>query len=184
MLREYLSNIANKFRTHLDTTEPINAQDFAGKVEDVAVRYNQLGFTSGYNLGLEEGYNNAVRTGTITITERTKTLAISGLPSKPKTLSLFVHFLFAPTTTVEGEFYIAGLDYYSDGFFVGTNPNKRLGYFWLMNKNSIGDNVTFQERHYLPDLITFDNGTFTLTVRSSNAYYFVESYTYTWVATF
>ena len=55
MLREYLSNIADTFRTHLDTTEPINAQDFAGKVEDVAVRYNQLGFTNGYNLGLEEG---------------------------------------------------------------------------------------------------------------------------------
>ena len=55
MLREYLSNIADKFRTHLDTAEPINAQDFAGKVEDVAVRYNQLGFTNGYNLGLEEG---------------------------------------------------------------------------------------------------------------------------------
>ena len=55
MLREYLSNIADKFRTYLDTTEPINAQDFAGKVEDVAVRYNQLGFTSGYNQGLEEG---------------------------------------------------------------------------------------------------------------------------------
>lgn len=55
MLREYLSNIADKFRTYLDTTEPINAQDFAGKVEDVAVRYNQLGFTNGYNLGLEEG---------------------------------------------------------------------------------------------------------------------------------
>ena len=54
MLREYLSNIADKFRTHLDTTEPINAQDFAGKVEDVAVRYNQLGFTNGYNFGLEE----------------------------------------------------------------------------------------------------------------------------------
>lgn len=59
MLREYLSNIADKFRTYLDTTEPINAQDFAGKVEDVAVRYNQLGFTNGrevgYNQGLEEG---------------------------------------------------------------------------------------------------------------------------------
>ena len=59
MLREYLSNIADKFRTYLDTTEPINAQDFAGKVEDVAARYNQLGFTSGrevgYNQGLEEG---------------------------------------------------------------------------------------------------------------------------------
>ena len=55
MLREYLSNIADKFRTYLDTTEPINAQDFAGKVEDVAVRYNQLGFTNGYNLGLEQG---------------------------------------------------------------------------------------------------------------------------------
>ena len=55
MLREFLSKIADQFRTYLDTTEPINAQDFAGKVEDVAVRYNQLGFTNGYNLGLEEG---------------------------------------------------------------------------------------------------------------------------------
>ena len=167
MLKEYLSTLANAFRSKLGGGK-INAQDFPNKVGEV----------------FDAGYNNAVRTGTITITERTKTLAISGLPSKPKTLSLFVHSLFVPTTTVEGEFYIAGLDYYSDGFFVGTNPNKRLGYFWLMNINAIGDNVTFQERHYLPDLITFDNGTFTLTIRSSNAYYFVESYTYTWVATF
>ena len=55
MLREYLSNIADKFRTYLDTTEPINAQDFAGKVEDVAVRYNQLGFASGKEVGIEQG---------------------------------------------------------------------------------------------------------------------------------
>lgn len=63
MLREYLTNIADQFRTHLDTTEPINAQDFAGKVEDVAVRYNQLGFTSGYNQGLEEGLAQAIAEG-------------------------------------------------------------------------------------------------------------------------
>ena len=59
MLKEYLSNIADKFRTHLDTTETINAQDFAGKIEDVAVKYNLSGFANGrevgYNQGLEEG---------------------------------------------------------------------------------------------------------------------------------
>ena len=67
MLREYLSNIADKFKTYLDTAELINAQDFAGKVEDVAVRYNQLGFTSGrevgYNQGLEEGYEQGLSKG-------------------------------------------------------------------------------------------------------------------------
>lgn len=55
MLREYLSNLANQFRTYLDTTEPINAQDFAGKIEDVAVKFNQSGFASGQEVGIEQG---------------------------------------------------------------------------------------------------------------------------------
>lgn len=55
MLKEYLSNIADQFRTHLDTTEPINAQDFAGKIEDVALKHNLSGFASGKEVGIEQG---------------------------------------------------------------------------------------------------------------------------------
>ena len=35
MLKEYLSTLANKFRSILGTTEPINAQDFPEKVTEV-----------------------------------------------------------------------------------------------------------------------------------------------------
>ena len=51
MLREYLSNIADQFRTHLDTTEPINAQDFADKIGEV------------YDKGLLEGLAQAKAEG-------------------------------------------------------------------------------------------------------------------------
>jgi hypothetical protein len=51
MLREYLSNIADKFRTHLDTTESINAQDFVDKIDEV------------YDKGLLEGLAQAIAEG-------------------------------------------------------------------------------------------------------------------------
>ena len=114
MLREYLSNIADKFRTYLDTAELINAQDFAGKVEDVAVRYNQLGFTIGYNLGLEVGkplgklellqnseYMNAKVSGTAIAVNDVSPIEHSvgcGLGSK----NLIPYSRFSPTKTING----------------------------------------------------------------------------------
>ena len=63
MLKEYLSNIADQFRTHLDTTEPINAQDFAGKIEDVAVKYNLSGFANGREVGYSQGLEEGIEQG-------------------------------------------------------------------------------------------------------------------------
>ena len=55
MLKEYLSNLANQFRRILGTTEPINAQDFADKINKVKIYGWNEGMSEGYNHGLEEG---------------------------------------------------------------------------------------------------------------------------------
>ena len=51
MLKEFLRNLANAFRSSLETTEPINAQDFVEKVSDV----KDYGFYLGYQNGIENG---------------------------------------------------------------------------------------------------------------------------------
>ena len=53
MLKEYLSNLANAFRTVLGTTEKINAQDFSSKVNEVYEKGKAEG--NNYNLGYTEG---------------------------------------------------------------------------------------------------------------------------------
>lgn len=190
MLREYLSNIADKFRTHLDTTEPINAQDFAGKVEDVAVRYNQLGFTSGreigYNQGLEVGYNSAVKEGTITITGASKTLSISGLPSIPKTLNLF-GLVAAPPE--DERCFIGSLNFVKDGFSYG-GAAKILAALWLRVKKD-DNNATGAANGSLTkaaadknNVFTFENGTLTIDFSYHPKYTFGDNYTYKWIATF
>lgn len=55
MLKEYLSTLANKFREILGTTEPINAQDFEGKIVSVFAEGHQTGEIAGYQTGLAEG---------------------------------------------------------------------------------------------------------------------------------
>ena len=47
MLREYLSTLANAFRSKLGTTEKINAQDYPNKIDEV--------YEAGYNKGKSEG---------------------------------------------------------------------------------------------------------------------------------
>lgn len=59
MLKEYLSNLANRFREILGTTEPINAQDFEGEIENVFSK----GHSTGLIIGRQEGYNSGYEQG-------------------------------------------------------------------------------------------------------------------------
>lgn len=59
MLKEYLSNLANRFREILGTTEPINAQDFECEIENVFSK----GHSTGLIIGRQEGYNSGYDQG-------------------------------------------------------------------------------------------------------------------------
>ncbi len=172
MLREFLSNLANKFREILGTTDKINAQDFADKVEEV----------------FDAGYNSAVKEGTITILENTKELKIEGLPKAPKTLNLIAYNANTPPN--DDIQWIRGLDYIADGFSFGTSTVKILACTWLATtRNYIGNggssNGSISERNNNQlNLITFNDGTFTIKVREDSTQYYGENFTYKWIATF
>ena len=191
MLREYLSNIADKFRTYLDTTEPINAQDFAGKVEDVAVRYNQLGFTNGrevgYNQGLEVGYNSAVREGTITVIGTPKELRIEGLPKAPKTFCLIGCNQSLPPSGGSAVYWVRGLEYLADGFIMQESGTKITAMTWLSLAQNIantgGGNASIPEVNK-DKVFKFENGTFIIDWSIYSIMYFGENFTYKWIAIF
>ena len=172
MLREYLSNIADKFRTYLDTTEPINAQDFADKVEEV----------------FEAGYNSAVREVTITILEITKELKIEGLPKAPKTLNLLATSTGKLTQFPEGYKLIRGLDYFADGYFQGsTSSSKRLANLWTIMSTGTAGSSSILEKDNVENnkkLIDFENGVFTFKITESNTCYYGKDFTFKWIATF
>lgn len=65
MLREYLSNLANRFRIILGTTEPINAQNFEGEIENVFAKGHSTGLIIGRQEGYQDGYENGFREGEI-----------------------------------------------------------------------------------------------------------------------
>lgn len=73
-LREFLSNLANAFRTYLDTTDKINAQNFADKVGEVFEKgkaqggggsdiadYLTIGDNQWANASFPEGYDFVLR---------------------------------------------------------------------------------------------------------------------------
>lgn len=170
MLREYLSKIADQFRTHLDTTEPINAQDFANKIEEV----------------YKAGYNSAVKEGTITITGASKTLSISGLPSIPKTLNLFGLVADSPE---DERYFIGSLNFVKDGFSYGGTA-KILAALWLRVKKD-DNNATGAANGSLAkavadrnNVFTFENETLTIDFSYHSTYTFGDNYTYKWIATF
>lgn len=59
MLKEYLSTLANKFREVIGETEPINAQDFADKIQYVY----EVGYGNGSNYGYEQGKGEGYEQG-------------------------------------------------------------------------------------------------------------------------
>jgi hypothetical protein len=61
MLKEYLSTLANAFRSMLETTEKINAQSFPDKVNEVYNAGYEKGKLEGGNT--EEAYNNGFKAG-------------------------------------------------------------------------------------------------------------------------
>lgn len=62
MLKEYLSTLANKFRSVLGTTEKINAQDFPDKVTEVYEKGYIKGDVDGYDKGVSAGFRECEET--------------------------------------------------------------------------------------------------------------------------
>ena len=174
MLKEYLSTIANAIRSKLGSTAKINAQNFAEKIGEV------------YDKGFADGYSNAVKEGTITITGASKTLSISGLPSIPKTLNLFGLVAASPE---DERYFIGSLNFVKDGFSYG-GAAKILAALWLRVKKD-DNNATGAANGSLAkavadknNVFTFENGTLTIDFSYHSVYTFGDNYTYKWIATF
>lgn len=170
MLKEYLSAIANAIRSKLGSTAKINAQNFADKIGEV----------------YDAGYNSAVKEGTITIAENTKELKIEGLPKAPKTFNLVAQFASQPKT--DDVYLVRGLDYIADGIAT-SGTVKLLASLWLLTSTNVYNSgflmgqilSTYNNNE---NLITFENGTFTIKMSAANKVHYGENFTYRWTATF
>lgn len=134
----------------------------------------------------DAGYNSAVKEGTITITENTKELKIEGFPKAPKTFNLCAKQGSNPTT--DDVYYVRGLDYIADGI-MNAGSNKLLACLWITTSTNVYDSgfVVGSITESVSDkenLIAFENGTFTIKLRSNNYQYYGENFTYHWIATF
>lgn len=187
MLREYLSTIANQFRSILGTTEPINAQDFADKINEVKIYGWNEGMQEGYNLGLEEGYNNAVKEGTITVLGTPKELRIEGLPKAPKTFCLIGCNQSLPPSGGNVVYWVRGLEYLADGFVMQESGSKITAMTWLSLAtdfaNTGGGNASIPEINK-DKVFKFENGTFIIDLNIYSVMCFGENFTYRWIATF
>lgn len=63
MLKEYLSTLANKLRSVLETTEKINAQNFVDKIQDVYSKGQSYGYDIGYMTGAQAAYPQGKQDG-------------------------------------------------------------------------------------------------------------------------
>ena len=152
---------------------------------------NENGYSSGYDAGYEdgktEGYNSAVKEGTITITGASRILSISGLPSIPKELHLLG--LIATTPTDDNDYFVGSLSYFKDGFNYGTSTAKIQAAVWLrttLNVSAMGgaNGSIAESTADRRNVFTFENGTFTIDMSYHNHYTFGENYTYKWTAIF
>lgn len=63
MLKEYLSTLANKLRSVLETTEKINAQNFVDKIQEVYSKGQSYGYDIGYMTGAQAAYPQGKQEG-------------------------------------------------------------------------------------------------------------------------
>lgn len=165
MLKEYLSTIANAIRSKLGSTAKINAQNFADKIGEV----------------YDAGYNSAVREGTVTFTETSKILSISGLPSEPKELHLLAFNAYTPTN--DNDAFVGALNYIRDGFSYGGTAKIKAAVWLRLNagaaNGSIAEKIANQN-----NVFKFENGAFEIDLTYSTKYCFGENYTYKWTAIF
>lgn len=63
MLKEYLKNLADVFRSALGDTEKINAQDFPDKVMEVHQKAYSEGYSAGGGIGYRDGYDIGLNEG-------------------------------------------------------------------------------------------------------------------------
>lgn len=137
----------------------------------------------------DEGYNSAVKEGTITILENTKQLKIEGLSKAPRIFVMFTTSYKIPQTETQTENWIRGLEYFRDGYTQGNSTKVRIGNIWYTsNSGANAFSTTMMEDDY-KSLISFENGIFTIQMLSSDSgktydCYYGQNYTYKWIATF
>ena len=136
----------------------------------------------------DAGKANAVMIGETSFNAATKTLTITGLPAAPKRMNIYSCSNFEPTD--DSEYFIRGLDYDADGFYYNeSTSNKVLACLWLCvtanvsNYNALNASV-YERVNTNNGIFTYDNGTFTIKMQSTNKYYFGENYTYRWTIVF
>lgn len=143
-------------------------------------------WNSGVNTGYEIGKADAVKEGTITILETTKELKIEGFPKAPKTFNLVAQV--APQPTTDDVRLVRGLDYMANG--INNNGTaKVLANVWLLVSTNVYNSgfvmgSIISTHNDKENLITFENGIFTLKMRDANENYYGANFTYNWVATF
>lgn len=129
----------------------------------------------------------ATMSGTITFTNATKIMTITGLPSIPKELNIMALTTTIPPT--DNEYWIRGLDYYKDGFSFGTSTMKMLASIWFGASKNISPtasaNGSISEKiSNNNNVFSFENGTFTINLTYNEVYYFGENFSYKWTAIF
>ena len=135
----------------------------------------------------DAGKSSAVMSGTITFTNTTKVMTITGLPSKPKELNMVSTVATFPTD--DNQYFIRGLDYYAEGFTLGTSSSKIVSSLWLIVNENVSAtgaaNGSISERIASKNnVFTFENGTFTIDLSYNSLYFFGENYSYKWTAVF
>ena len=139
------------------------------------------GMQEGYNHGLEEGYNSAFKTGTVTFTETSKILSISGLPSEPKELHLLAFNAYTPTN--DNDAFVGALNYIRDVFSYGGNAKIKAA-VWLRTNTGAANGSVAEKIANQNNVFKFDNGVFDIDLTYSAIYCFGENYTYKWTAIF
>lgn len=135
----------------------------------------------------DAGKNTAVMLGEVSFNEANKTLIISGLPAAPKRLNLYA--LSAVSPQDDDYYFVRGLDYEAEGFYFDGGNQKVMACLWLATStntstNSAANGSIAERINNNYKIFTYDNGTFTIKLQSSNKYYFGENYTYRWTAVF
>lgn len=135
----------------------------------------------------EAGKSSAVLTGVTSLTEATKTLIITGLPAAPKQINIYASTAESPTS--DEQYFIRGLDYEADGFYYGTGTVKVVACVWLavsenVSNTNAGNGSITEKQNNNNNIFSYENGTLTIKMVSTNKYYFGENYTYRWTIVF
>lgn len=134
-----------------------------------------------YDKGFEDGKSSATMSGTISFTNATKILTITGLSSVPKEFNLYAAKTTIPTD--DTQCFIRGMDYDEEGY--GT-PKKIAALYLIVNQSisatmaAIG--AITEKQNSNNNIFTFVDGVFTIDLSYHDKYIFGENFTYNWTA--